>query len=50
LKSWSDRKLTSRQIIEELEEKCRRMSNVKLEFFEPPTIPKAKAVRWEQAL
>ena len=39
LKTWSDRKRTSRQIIEELEEKCRRMSNVKLEFFEPPAVP-----------
>jgi HAE1 family hydrophobic/amphiphilic exporter-1 len=39
LKNWSDRKLTSRQIIEELEEKCRTISNVKLEFFEPPAVP-----------
>ncbi|MGC8638583.1 MAG: efflux RND transporter permease subunit [Isosphaeraceae bacterium] len=39
LKSWSDRKRTARQIIEELEEKCQRISNVKLEFFEPPAVP-----------
>ena len=39
LKTWSDRKRTARQIIVELEEKCRRMSNVKLEFFEPPAVP-----------
>jgi len=39
LKNWSDRKRTARQIIEELEEKCGRMSNVKLEFFEPPAVP-----------
>jgi len=39
LKTWSDRKLTSRQIIEELEEKGRQISNVKLEFFEPPAVP-----------
>ena len=39
LKNWSDRTRTAREIIEELEEKCRRMSNVKLEFFEPPAIP-----------
>ena len=39
LKNWSDRKLTSKQIIEELEEKCRKLSNVKLEFFEPPAVP-----------
>ena len=39
LKNWSDRKRTARQIIEELEEKCRKMTNVKLEFFEPPAVP-----------
>ena len=37
LKNRSDRKLTSRQIIEKLEEKCRTM-NVHLEFFEPPAV------------
>jgi multidrug efflux pump subunit AcrB len=37
LKNRSDRKLTSRQIIEKLEEKCRTM-NVDLEFFEPPAV------------
>ena len=39
LKTWSDRKRTARQIIVELEEKCRQISNVKLEFFEPPAVP-----------
>jgi RNA polymerase sigma factor (sigma-70 family) len=39
LKNRSDRKLTSRQIIELLEEKCRTISNVKLEFFEPAAVP-----------
>lgn len=39
LKNWSDRKLTSRQIIEELEEKGKAISNVNLEFFEPPAVP-----------
>ena len=39
LKTWSDRERTARQIIVDLEEKCRRMSNVKLEFFEPPAVP-----------
>ena len=39
LKNWSDRKMTSRQIIEVLEEKGREISNVKLEFFEPPAVP-----------
>ena len=39
MKNRSDRKLTSRQIIEKLEEKGRRISNVKLAFFEPPVVP-----------
>ena len=39
LKPWSERKLTSRQIIEELEREGREISNVKLEFFEPPAVP-----------
>src|SRR5262249_49649695 len=45
LKNWSDRKRTARQIIADLEEKCRRMSNVKLEFFEPPAVPGFGAAR-----
>ncbi|MBX9677827.1 MAG: efflux RND transporter permease subunit [Gemmataceae bacterium] len=39
LKNWSKRKLTSRQIIEELERKGSKIANVKLEFFEPPAVP-----------
>jgi len=39
LKNWSQRKRTARQIIADLEEKCRQMSNVKLEFYEPPAVP-----------
>jgi hydrophobic/amphiphilic exporter-1 (mainly G- bacteria), HAE1 family len=39
LKPWSQRKLTSKQIIEELEERGRRIANIKLEFFEPPAVP-----------
>lgn len=39
LKNWSDRKRTARQLIEELEEKCSRLTNVKVEFFEPPAVP-----------
>ncbi len=39
LKPWSERKLSSRQIIEELDKKGREISNVKLEFFEPPAVP-----------
>lgn len=39
LKPWAERKMTSKEIITELEHKCRTMSNVKLEFFEPPAVP-----------
>lgn len=39
LKPWAERKLTSKQIIEELEAKGRDIANVKLEFFEPPAVP-----------
>jgi multidrug efflux pump subunit AcrB len=39
LKPWADRELTSKQIIEELEERGREIANVKLEFFEPPAVP-----------
>ncbi|MFO0900772.1 MAG: efflux RND transporter permease subunit [Pirellulales bacterium] len=39
LKPWAQRKLTSKEIIQVLEHECRKMSNVKLEFFEPPAVP-----------
>jgi hydrophobic/amphiphilic exporter-1 (mainly G- bacteria), HAE1 family len=39
LKPWSKRKMTSKQIIQELEHAGAKMSNVKLEFFEPPAVP-----------
>ena len=39
LEEWSHRKLTAPQIIAELEEKCRAISGVKLEFYEPPAVP-----------
>ena len=39
LKPWADRKLTSKQIIEELEKAGKSIANVKLEFFEPPAVP-----------
>ena len=39
LKPWAERELTSKQIIEELEEKGREIANIKLEFFEPPAVP-----------
>jgi HAE1 family hydrophobic/amphiphilic exporter-1 len=39
LKPWAQRELTSKQIIEELEKKGRKIGDVKLEFFEPPAVP-----------
>jgi len=39
LKPWSQRKLTSKQVIQKLEHECRKMTNVNLEFFEPPAVP-----------
>jgi HAE1 family hydrophobic/amphiphilic exporter-1 len=39
LKPWHERKLTSKQLIEELESKASTIANVKLEFFEPPAVP-----------
>jgi hypothetical protein len=39
LKPWSQLKLSSRQIIEMLEEKCRQIPHAKLQFFEPPAVP-----------
>jgi hydrophobic/amphiphilic exporter-1 (mainly G- bacteria), HAE1 family len=45
LENRSGRKLTSRQIIEVLEEKCRTISNVKLEFFEPAAVPELRGHR-----
>lgn len=39
LKPWEERERSSREVIEELESKCRALTNVKLEFFEPPAVP-----------
>ncbi|RFC49303.1 MAG: hydrophobic/amphiphilic exporter-1, HAE1 family [Verrucomicrobia bacterium] len=39
LRDWDERKRTAREIILELEERCHKMTNVKLEFFEPPAVP-----------
>ncbi len=39
LKPWAERKLTSKEIIEELERKGSEIANVKLEFYEPPAVP-----------
>ncbi|MGE3636217.1 MAG: efflux RND transporter permease subunit, partial [Sandaracinaceae bacterium] len=39
LEDWSERTATAAEIIEELEEQTRGITDVKLEFFEPPAIP-----------
>jgi HAE1 family hydrophobic/amphiphilic exporter-1 len=39
LKNWSDREMTSKQIIQELEHRSRTITNAKVEFFEPPAVP-----------
>lgn len=39
IEDWSEREQTAREIIEQLEEKAKEISDVKLEFFEPPAIP-----------
>jgi HAE1 family hydrophobic/amphiphilic exporter-1 len=39
LKNWADRNRTAPELIGDLKERCRKMSNVKLEFFEPPAVP-----------
>ncbi|QDV68706.1 Efflux pump membrane transporter BepE [Rosistilla carotiformis] len=39
LKPWADRERTSREVIEQLEQKGADIANVKLEFFEPPAVP-----------
>lgn len=39
LRPWAERKRNSKQIIEELEARGTEISNVRLEFFEPPAVP-----------
>ena len=39
LREWSERHATAQEIIEKLEENTAGMTDVKLEFFEPPAIP-----------
>ncbi|MBI1357471.1 MAG: multidrug transporter [Acidobacteria bacterium] len=39
LDDWSERSETSSEIIAHLKEKTSEMTNIKLEFFEPPAIP-----------
>jgi HAE1 family hydrophobic/amphiphilic exporter-1 len=39
LENWEERHLTAPQIIAELKEKCKEISGVRIEFFEPPAVP-----------
>jgi hydrophobic/amphiphilic exporter-1 (mainly G- bacteria), HAE1 family len=39
LHPWGERKRTAKEVIAALEEECKHMTNVKLEFFEPPAVP-----------
>ena len=39
LKPWAQRERTSKEIIEELEEKGKQIADIQLEFFEPPAVP-----------
>lgn len=39
LAHWNKRKRTAKQIIEDLEERCAELTDVKIEFFEPPAVP-----------
>jgi HAE1 family hydrophobic/amphiphilic exporter-1 len=39
LKPWEERNRSAVEIIDLLKEECRKISDVKLEFFEPPAIP-----------
>ena len=39
LKNWDDRKLTTAQVMEELEKKCKDIKGATIEFFPPPAVP-----------
>ena len=39
LKDWKHRKRTAKQIIEDLEKKCERITQANIDFFEPPSVP-----------
>ena len=39
LKDWKHRKRTAKEIISDLEEKCKTLTQANIEFFEPPSIP-----------
>ena len=39
LKSWEERKHSTSEIMEELEEKCKNIKGASIEFFPPPAVP-----------
>lgn len=39
LKSWSERKHSAQEVIEEIEEKSRDIAGATIEFFQPPAVP-----------
>lgn len=39
LRDWKDRKRTAKEIIDDLEEKCKQITQADINFFEPPSIP-----------
>jgi HAE1 family hydrophobic/amphiphilic exporter-1 len=39
LKAWKDRKHSAKEIIDDLEKKCRTITDADIEFFQPPSIP-----------
>lgn len=39
LKNWSKRKLSAKELIADMEEKCRSINGANIEFFQPPSIP-----------
>ena len=39
LKPWKERSRTAKEIINDLENKCKQITDANIEFFEPPSIP-----------
>jgi len=39
LKSWGDRKHSAKEIIDELQKKCKTITDADIQFFQPPSIP-----------
>ncbi len=39
LKSWKDRKHSAKEIIDDLQNKCKAITDADIEFFQPPSIP-----------